>query len=497
MISASRIIALAESLLRLEERNVLNLDDIEKFLKDVERGGEWSQESSRWLQKRVRLYLINDYPHILNTYISTSHIPNEPMWARQALERGEKLYDIDLRTNRSNALFDQVLLIMEFLNSSAAPKRIDALSYEQAETLATKWYGEQLKARVDKQDLEDVQTVKELSGGMRWVRILTKLSLDREGKEMHHCLDQGHFNPDDDTQYYSLRDSRNKPHATIEFGEGIRFISQIKGYGNGPIEDEYLDACRDFINTYLKPDDIDETDLVNILSVFDRGKVREGMGAQSVAILLSADNYNKSQMEKALAKLGGRVNEPVEVEGFDDGVALIIVAIFKGDAFLVKRLVQAGADLKECYTVSVPWHRGPIDLTPLMLACLMSSDENVDLKPGYEEIIRDLIPGSNLEQADPNYYETPLFMMYSYELNDLFELMLKKGADPNHESLNHRTPLIAAIEDGNEDRVAVLIQYGAKVEEEHLELAENEDKEEIAVMLAKVLGITDYEYEGN
>jgi hypothetical protein len=497
MISASRIISLVESILRLDERNVLNLDDIEEFLKEVATAGHWSFEATKWLGKRGRLYLINEYAHILNTYTSSSrdNLPsNTPQWVFQALDRGEEVYDIDLRQHRREELSKRFELIMAFFSSPERMElnRIDALSVDQAYGLAEKWYGRMLKAKIDKQDLLDVQLVKDY-GNIRWVRLFTKLSLDREGQELNHCLDGGSF--DNNLRYYSLRDSRNKPHATLEVDK--RYISQIKGHSNGPIEDEYLDCCRDFINTYLKPSEINDDDLVNIFSVFDDGKVREGLSLEQIANLVANESYTKPQLEMAVQWMKRRIDEPVYYEAMGENVPLIIISIHKGDEIATKMFVKYGADLQTFHQVKLPWHKGWMDLTPLMFACCVSVDDNMDLKDGYEEIISELIPGSDMSQADPNYYETPLFMMYSYELNDLYELMLKKGADPNHEASQHRTPLTVAIEDGNEERVAILIQYGAKVTEEHLEKAESEDREDIAIMLAKVLGLTDYEYGGN
>ena len=493
MIKASYILEILESIVRLDERNVLNIKDIDEFLKEVEKSGEWSKESIKWLQKRVRLYLINDYPHLLNRYFDLAGVPNPPLWMQQAIERGEEVDDIDLRPHRYKELLDQVILIMQALNSSDAPKRIDALSYDQARSLSLKWYETQLKQSIEKKDLEDIKTVKEYGGGVRWVRLLTKLSLGREGDEMHHCLNGDSFNSSSSVRYYSLRDSRNKPHATIEV-EG-RFISQIKGYDNGPVEDKYIEICRDFINTYLKPTGIEDIDLVNIFSYCSsNGKVKEGISVDQVANMLTS-GYAKPSLEKAIKWLERRIDEKAYYGELDISMPLIFIAIHRADIFAVNICVKYGADLKSYDSVELygKW----LDLTPLMYACLISADDNLDLRKGYREIILDLIPKSNLEQEDLYHGQTPLFMVLPYELNDVYELMLKKGADPNAEDSYGNTPLTTEIDNGASERVAMLIQYGAKVEEMHLQRAEDNGWGEVAAMLAKVLGQTDYEYEGD
>lgn len=117
-------------------------------------------------------------------------------------------------------------------------------------------------AREEKGDTSLVLT---LPGGFSWVKLLTANALTREGTLMKHCV--ASYNKkikDKDSEIFSLRDSLNHPHCTIEiainreFKDGFilgqkfqksvtRKIKQIKGKANGLLAEKYLPFLKEFL----------------------------------------------------------------------------------------------------------------------------------------------------------------------------------------------------------------------------------------------------------
>jgi hypothetical protein len=94
--------------------------------------------------------------------------------------------------------------------------------------------------------------VMEWPDGYRIVELLTPEELDYEGQEMQNCVDRGAYDlkvsePERTKGWhlYSLRDSTNKPHATIEVYQDL--LLQCKGKQNQPAIAQYMPYIRDFI----------------------------------------------------------------------------------------------------------------------------------------------------------------------------------------------------------------------------------------------------------
>lgn len=88
---------------------------------------------------------------------------------------------------------------------------------------------------------EDEEFEFSLADGFYIVRMLTPEALDRESKQMQHCIGQGaydHYLSDDLHRFWSLRDRHGNAHATIHarfYPEINRYISlQISGKQNMP-----------------------------------------------------------------------------------------------------------------------------------------------------------------------------------------------------------------------------------------------------------------------
>lgn len=101
--------------------------------------------------------------------------------------------------------------IVDYLNSSRAPKRILQLSYQDAQRLSQEWVIWLNKKSSTYEDENDVEVVCDLSDGYRLVSLITKQAYRREGKLMEHCV-AGHSI---DTLVYSVRTPENIPVCTI------------------------------------------------------------------------------------------------------------------------------------------------------------------------------------------------------------------------------------------------------------------------------------------
>ena len=89
----------------------------------------------------------------------------------------------------------------------------------------------------------DYKVVKQV-GGMKWVKLLTPESKDVEGEFMGHCVGgAGYENKD----IYSLWDSKNRSHVTIEADDNKKTIQQIKGKQNREPNEKYIPASIDFV----------------------------------------------------------------------------------------------------------------------------------------------------------------------------------------------------------------------------------------------------------
>ncbi|MBV6514203.1 MAG: hypothetical protein FMNOHCHN_03793 [Ignavibacteriaceae bacterium] len=131
--------------------------------------------------------------------------------------------------------------IIDYLDSSSSPARIDRMTYDQAKSNTDKW----LKAQIKKGEHiletdEDVEVVlRGKKSGFKLVRLVGEAAFKREGFLMSHCV--ASYANRKDTEVYSLRDEKNMPHCTIEVTRGAdRRINQIKGKGNGPIHPKYI-----------------------------------------------------------------------------------------------------------------------------------------------------------------------------------------------------------------------------------------------------------------
>ena len=149
--------------------------------------------------------------------------------------------------------------VLDYLNSSAAPKRLLKMSVVDAKRLAAAWSkSNQKKGKGFKDTDTDIEVVHDFNNGTRIVRLKSKAALQREGRLMAHCVG-GYDVTNTECLIYSYRDEKNMPHATFEVRKAGREIVQIKGKGNGPIHPKYIHVILSFLSTIgmtIRPNDM-------------------------------------------------------------------------------------------------------------------------------------------------------------------------------------------------------------------------------------------------
>lgn len=102
---------------------------------------------------------------------------------------------------------------------------------------------------------KDEEEIMTFPDGYRIVRLTSPLALDAEGAHMGHCIGQGAYDAKltgggkDGQKYhfYSLRDAKNRPHATIEVDAATHKVVQLQGKANQPVIAKYMPYVRDFV----------------------------------------------------------------------------------------------------------------------------------------------------------------------------------------------------------------------------------------------------------
>ena len=218
----------------LLERNIYNLDTIDQFIVDL---SQTVNNSSvvKWLKSNLKNYLINKYD---NVQLVTQLPKNAPLWAKKSTE----LYQITI----TREFKDKIHHVVDYLRT--LPGDISRISVLDAISKSEEWTRQLIKKASSDEDSSDVKLIKKYPNGMFWVRLLTKQALEREGKLMGHCVG-GYcdYVISEQIIIYSLRDTSNNPHVTIEQRENT--IYQIKGHSNKEVVPKYHKYVIDFINS--------------------------------------------------------------------------------------------------------------------------------------------------------------------------------------------------------------------------------------------------------
>lgn len=264
--------------------NVLNVEDIERELRRYA-ARLYHAHAKRWVMTVARNYILGKLPEkdvfanfrevCLCGFTETVRLPKRckhdpekydpkelPSWAVTAVERGETLFWFDTVQPRRRELWSVLEVIVLWFNNWKADDtrlpRVDRISFPVATNAAVLWYKD-VSSNIWNYVTDKPVVVKEYEHGYRWVKLVTALQFEREGRLMNHCVGNGSYynnwRMNTQREYYSLRDRNNKPHATLEVSfdnthplvrKGA--VYQCKGNGNRRPDREYQPYIRRFID---------------------------------------------------------------------------------------------------------------------------------------------------------------------------------------------------------------------------------------------------------
>jgi len=187
---------------------------------------------------------------MLNKYLEQVQSDEIKTWINTALKAYLKRHPEDQ---------GEIEHILDFMASDAAPKRLQKMSYVQAQAGAAKWVKALAKKGKDIDDTNQIEVIKRYKNGFRLVRLAGKEAFDREGKLMAHCV-ASYF--DKESEIYSLRDEKNQPHCTIEVQRENSRVNQIKGKGNGSINPKYIKTVLSVLKHFNM--DVRESEMSNL-----------------------------------------------------------------------------------------------------------------------------------------------------------------------------------------------------------------------------------------
>jgi hypothetical protein len=223
-------------------RNVVNVKDIENYLKDRATGVE---EIDKWLNTSFRKYMINTFDKT-NEYKAK---PTDPEW----MQKANDLVAVDLSPETDEKVSHLIDYLKAYLTDHPG-KKLANLQADEALKKSVEWLNALLKKKTDEEtEGKDYKVLKNY-GEYRWLDLISENALAREGKLMGHCVG-GYWSQVEagSTKIFSLRDKANEPHCTIEFSTASKQIDQIKGKGNQEVVEKYREYILDFLNTPLVP----------------------------------------------------------------------------------------------------------------------------------------------------------------------------------------------------------------------------------------------------
>lgn len=199
------------------------------------------EHAKTWIAGTFRKWLLNNGPAIKVTEVGV----DSPQWAHDAAAAGE-LYQIDW--DAAETLVRPILDYFQYCVQQGRP--FSTFSYDKA-LKETKEYHDKLAAAAGSSTKQEDGTaiVKSCANGYKWVSVFGESSLNREGEIMGHCVGSYYKEVvDGQVVIYSLRDSKNIPHVTIEVAPHEKTIDQIKGTANTQIKAKYKPYVLEFFS---------------------------------------------------------------------------------------------------------------------------------------------------------------------------------------------------------------------------------------------------------
>ena len=108
----------------------------------------------------------------------------------------------------------EIETILDFLYSN--PKKdLSKIGYKTILEKTEKWHKklQSVSSKDNEKEWVDYEVVLDFKDGFKFIKLISKDCYNREGKLMSHCVASYYGR---DSKVYSLRDTNNNPHCTIE-----------------------------------------------------------------------------------------------------------------------------------------------------------------------------------------------------------------------------------------------------------------------------------------
>ena len=217
------------------------------------------------LLNEYRVYNDNTLSDYLKQYIQNPYlyklfykeISNNPKYMSKITSKLTNEWDIKDKENDTlrefepnDDLTNQLIHIRDWITrSNPNPATFNTIkNIDMAFNIAETWFNKQ-KVTNTQDGVTGTKLIHTYSDGYKILQLLTPLALDYESQHMGHCVGKGSYDKkvtSGKTIIYSLRDTKNEPHATMEVTNNT--LKQIKGKQNQPVVEKYRDYIRDLIN---------------------------------------------------------------------------------------------------------------------------------------------------------------------------------------------------------------------------------------------------------
>jgi hypothetical protein len=426
---------LIDKILLLEgASNVLNVEEIEDFTRGLAQHLQ-PPEVKKWLTSNLRNYIIKDYPYrqkITRKNLNQFRHLDLPEWASRAIEGGQVVEYISLRDRPWQDFRVGLRHIIDYLLFQFYPedhpmprhlqvRDISTLSYQTALDKSQDWTDWLNSGEAVEEDPEGLEEVMKLSGGFRWVKVMSKAALNREGKEMGHCVGSyADAVAADRCTIYSLRDGKNEPHTTIEVVRNE--VVQIKGKQNKEVVPKYRGYVVEFLNkTGFDAEETEDIKNIGLINWDNKLYIKEDAPKEYWDSVWFEAFWGAPGVWPLSEDLEDCLSYGINIEmrGFDETALILISRCFddfseaegSGNAHdVLDQLIKAGADVD----ARTQEGRGPLSLAA------------ETFQDGY--IIEALLDaGAEIDAKDSDYY-TPIMRAVQVDSYDNAALLAEKGA---------------------------------------------------------------------
>lgn len=228
--------------------NAINLPRIEAYLNDLAHKNP-NPLIQKWIKSNLRNYILrDDNPNKIKltdrNQFSKLGIHVEPPWL-VGKPLPDNLYFVALNP-ALGAMIEAALHHLHYLIDMEGAKDLSKVSVPDA-VAAGEARHEMLRRKLEDEHFErdGIKDLGVVSGGFKWVSIITKEGFRRESRFMGHCLGQdgniesywGDYSRGA-IEIWSLRDNQNKPHVTCEIKIADRKMEQMRPKG-ATISDQF------------------------------------------------------------------------------------------------------------------------------------------------------------------------------------------------------------------------------------------------------------------